>query len=160
MLTQHTQFSIMPLHKFCYVHNRLPGNQYKINDNTNTSRLCTPSCTRSMTVSSVKIQCEQRDGEGWKDGGDAHTHTPEEVSLLLSLFLCASQQVKLGPIRRVGKVEPPASQQLPHVLHQLHSGPDAERGKGCLCDAKHLNIFHLRGGGREGWKGGGRKGER
>ena len=102
-----------------------------------------------------------RGREGGRGGGRGctHTHTPEEVSLLLSLFLCASQQVKLGPVRRVGKVEPPASQQLPHVLHQLHSGPDTERGKGCLCDAKHLNIFHLRGGGREGWKGGGKEGE-
>lgn len=72
------------------------------------------------------------------------THTPEEMALLLALFLGTCQQVKLGSVGGEGEVKPSAGQQLADLLDQLQVGSAAERCKGRLCDPKHIHIFHLR----------------
>lgn len=72
--------------------------------------------------------------------------SPEEVRLLFALFLCTGKEVKGRSGGGEGEVEPPTSEQLPHLLHQLHVGLRAQGGKGRLRDPKHLNISNLRGG--------------
>ena len=83
--------------------------------------------------------------EGYEVGEKerTHTHTPEEVPLLLALLLCTGQEVELCPVGRVREVESSAGQQFTHILHQLQVRSAAQGGKGRLRDAKHLHIPHL-----------------
>ena len=65
------------------------------------------------------------------------------MGLFLPLLLCTGEEVKGRPCRRVGKVEPAAGQQLPHVLNQFEVGPGAQWYKGCLSDTENLCIPEL-----------------